>query len=415
MSSAMMERINLLMTQGRTKEAKSLLETHLSDHPNDFGARYAYAVVLFRNGDNDESRELTEQLLTEDPEDTEILDLSINIDIEDDQLEKAESKAKLLIELNPEDTDAHVTMARVKTNQRSYDRALVAANKALELDAENIEALNLKIMIDGLLGNSSTSDSIQDALNLDAENPSTIANHGIQLLREGKVDEALERLGYALSLNPNNMLAQHGMQEALKSRFWPYRMFFKYKEAVAKLSAGGSWKFLIGTYIGFRIIRSVAKNNEGLEPFLMPIVYIITALFLLTWVIDPLMNIYLLTNKYGKVLLDKNEKTMAQYCAIALIIALLSLGIFFGLGIESMIFLAAISAGMMIPLGTYLQPTKDSNRKLTLFYTIGLGVVGLLGGAFNISVCILIFVVGLFIYQWVINGILIKENARVFE
>lgn len=414
MTQAMAERFGLLLKQGRTKEAKSLIDTHLTNYPDDFFGRYCYAIVLFQEGEKDSSREITDQLLTEDPEADNVLRLSIEIDMDDDKLEKAESKANLLIEMQPEDTQSHLTMARIKMAQRSYDKSLEAVDKALELDAENVEALNLKILVGGILGNKATTETIHEALAIDAENPSSIANHGMNLMRQGKINEALERLKYALSLEPGNQLARYGMQEALKSRFWPYRLFYKYGEFSARLSEKGSWQFIIGAYVVYQVIRYLANNNPALEPFLMPIVYIIFTLFLLTWVMGPLMNVYLLTNKYGRVLLDKDDKTMALLCGGSVALGLVALAVYFGFNSFIAIVLAAVCLAFLIPLGSFLKPVKPANRNSTKIFTIGLVILGL-GGAFAGDTLLVPFLIGLFIYQWYINGILIKENSRIFE
>ncbi len=414
MNPAIIERIGLLMKQGRYSEAKTIIENYLSENPDDFLGKYFYAVVLFNEGDPDKSLPIVEELLAENPEDPDILRLSIEHDIDRDRLKAAESKAELIIEMDPGDARAYLTMARIKMAQRSYDKCLEAVNKALELDAENVDALNLKIIVDGILGNKTTSSDVADALNMDAENPSTIANHGLDLLRQGKVKEALERMKYALSLDPNNMIAQIGMQEALKSRFWLYRLFRKYGEFSARLSAFGSWKLIIGAYIGYRILVNIAQKNEELEPYLMPIVYAIFGIFLLTWLMDPLMNVYLLTNRYGRVLLDKNEKLMARLSGISFAFSLLFFALYFSANSGFYLLMGVVFAIMIIPLGTFRKPTKPRNRQIMLAYTIALVVTGIFGAIFSTPLYYM-FLVGLFIYQWVINGMLIKENARVFE
>lgn len=404
------ERIRLLFSQGRFKEAQTFLEEYLVNHPDDQEAKYFYAYTLFRDGQHGKSRQLTDELLAEDPEALHILGLSIDIDLDDNKAERAESKAELLLELDPESSDSYLTMAQVKLVQRNYDRALDFVNQALEIEPEDMDALNLKIYIDSLLGNDSVHETIGEALELDAENPSAIANHGFQLLREGKTKEALERFKYALSLDPNNRLARAGMQEALKSRFLIYRMFFKYKEFAARLTAGGSWVFIIGIYVAYRILNSFSDTY----PALVPVVYGIAGLFLLTWIIDPLINAYLLTNKYGRVLLDEDDTLMAKLCSAAFVIVLGAGGYAIGFNSDLATFIAIMAALMMIPLGTFLNPVNPRNRKIMKAYTIGLAIAAVLS-IFSIGTIFTVFIGGIFIYQWVINGMMIKENSRVMD
>jgi len=409
------DRINLLMQQHRYGEARSMLETHLTNHPQDSFAQYCFAYVLFMDGDLDQSRSLTADLLTEDPENVNVLELSIRLDIEDKKFETAESKAELLLELNSGDSDAFMMMAQVKMGKRSYDKALSFTEQALELDAENLNALNLKIALNGLLGNASNEEAIKSALQLDAENPSSIANHGLELMRQGKVDEALERLKYALSLDPNNSVAQYGMQEALKSKFWIYRMFYKYKMFSARLSEKGSWSFIIGTYIVYQVVRVSADKFPTLAPFLTPLMYAILSLFLLSWIIDPLMNLYLFTNKYGRHLLNKMEKNSSILVGASLVLCIISLVVYFSMDIERFLYLALIFGLSMIPFGSFLIPTDEATRKKLVFVMGGIFLVSVIGTLAGLPNLFLLFALSVFVYSFVLNSILIKGNARVFE
>ena len=251
-------------------------------------------------------------MLAEQPDNPSVLRLAAVIELSDGKPKIAERFGRQLLEMNAEDDDALVLMAKIKLDQRNYDAAINYADQALEIDAQNTEALNLKIYVGGFLGRSDTEETINEALNVNPEDSSTIANHGYQLLRQGKVDEALDRLKYALSINPNDQLGRYAMLEALKARFWPYRMYFKYKEAMAKLSGGANFGIMIGLWFGVNYLNRLASQQPDLAPFLMPLVYFMVALFLLTWIIDPIMNFYLLTNQYGRLLLDKEDKLMAS-------------------------------------------------------------------------------------------------------
>jgi tetratricopeptide (TPR) repeat protein len=337
------------------------------------------------------------------------------MDLADDNYLAAEEKAELLQQHYPEQSISHLMMARVKLAQKNYDQVIRHTDKALGLDPENLDAYNTKIIAENILGKKDAALTVEKALQLDPESPSSIANHGAQLLGQGKVREALERLEYALSLDPTNQLARYYMQEALRNRFWPYRLMYAYKQFGAKLSAKGSWTFIIGIYIVYRILLYISRSDSAFAPFATPLVYLLFGLFILTWVMDPLINLYLMTNRYGRLLLDKDDKTMAEYTGGSLLLSLISLGGYLYSNSELMMNLALAFFVFMIPLGSFLRPTKDTNKKKLTYYTMGIVGVGLVGIFINNSILITIAFVGLFIYQFVINGILIKENARVFE
>ena len=407
-----LQRIELLLNQSRYEDAKRELETYLSNNPSDFFARRAYVVTLINCGDHDLARDRCEALLAEYPESLDILHLSIEIDLADEYYDKAESKVDLLKQMSALDEETFVLEARVKMGQRNYDKALLAIGKALEYDANNIEALNLKIALEGQLGKSHPQDSINHALKLNPENPYTIANHAYQLLRDGKVEAALERSAEALQKDPNNPLGRQVMADAMRSRFWLFRLFFKYGEFISRLTAKSSWAFIIGVYIGYRIIRSLANQY----PILLPLVYLLFGLFILSWLIQPIANLYLYFNKYGKLLLDKDDTKMALSTGAALAIAIPSFCLYIaGINPDLFLRLAAVAGFSAIPLSSYLSPTNKSNQQRLTFLTFGIIGMGLLALFFNIGLFIILFFLGIFAYQWIINGILIKEGARVID
>jgi len=408
----MIKRVQILFQQSRFKEAKEILESFLDQNPDHFYGQYLYAICLLTTDEKGKARAMTERLMAEDPGNTDIMELAIKIELADEKYEIADSISGQLLSLDAENSEAHYLMAQAKYGQRNFDRAMESVEDALSLEPENINALNLKILLGGLIGRRNvTNEAIAEALALDPEQPSTIANQGLQLLREGKTKEALERLEYALSLDPTNAVARYAMTEALKTRFWPYRMFFKFKEYSSRLSGGNAWGLILGSYILLQVIRKISDS----VPQLVPVVYIIVGLFLLTWILDPLMNLYLLTNKYGRLLLDESEKKMASLCGMSLTLGVLTLITYYFFTFENILILGILFFLFMIPLGTFLHVRKKGNRKKITYFTIAIVSSGIIGGILNFFPLMAISGIGIFIYQWVINGILIKENARVFD
>lgn len=409
------DRISLLYNQNRFAEAKELLEERLSLSPDDFMAQYYLAMILLQSGEKGKSRPMVEKLLGEEPISLPVLQLAASLDLADGKHNAAEEKAELMQQHYPEESISHLLMARVKLAQNNFDRVIQYADKALEMDPENLDAYNIKIIAENILGKKDAAKTIEKALQLDPESASSIANHGAQLLSQGKVKEALDRLEYALSLDPTNQLARYYMQEALKNRFWPYKLMYAYKKFGARLSAKGSWTFIIGVYIVYRILLAISTGDSALAPYATPLVYILFGLFILTWVMDPLINLYLMTNRYGNLLLDKDERTMAEYTGGTLLLSLVCLAGYLYSSSDLMMNLTLAFFVFMIPLGSFLKPTKEANKKKLTYYTIGIIGVGLMGIFINNSLLITIAFVGLFIYQFVINAMLIKENSRVFE
>ncbi len=416
MNQNILQRVQLLLAQGRIEEAEKQLIALLQDDPTDELGRYMMAYILYFKGNSRKSEQILLQLQHEDPENTGYLALLAEINLKEEEYTAAEEKTDQLLEMDPNEVQFHNLKSRLKFARRYYDSALQFANSALTIDPENLEALNQKALLAGMLGDKNVANNaVMEALEKNPEDPYTIANHGHQLLAEGKVKEALERLSEALRLNPTNSLARYAMQEALKSRFWPYRMFYKYIKFMGKLTAKGSWTVLIGVFIIYQIILRVGESNEALAPFLMPIAYAMGGVFLLSWIINPLMNLYLLTNNYGRLLLDSEEKKMAKLTGLSLALSALSFCIWYFQSHEAFFIAGLFFIAMMIPLGSFLSPYKQSSKQKLIYFTAGIFVFGIAGLILNSLPLFYASLVGIFIYQFVANSMAISSSSRKVE
>ena len=416
MQHPILQRVELLISQGRTEDANQQIRSFLEDDPTSEYGRYLLAFILYFQGKSKESEKIVIHLQQEDPENPAYLALLAEINLREEELDLAEEKGKMLLQMSPYQVKFHNLMSRIKFAQRYYDTALKYANSALEIDPENLEALNQKTLLAGMLGDKqSAKNTILEALEKNPEDPYTIANHANQLLKEGNVKESLERFKEALSLNPNNTLARYGMQEAMKSKFFLYKLFYKYFDMMGRLTANGSWGFVIGTYVLYRVLNYVSRTNEVLSPFVTPLMYLLLAFFVLSWIINPLMNLYLMTNSYGRLLLDQDDKKMAQYTGASLLIALVGFGLYFTLGGYTNLMAGIFFVGMMIPLGSFLAPyDEDKKKKLTLF-TIGILLIGVLGIVLQNESLIIGAFIALFGYQIYMNSISISSSSRKIE
>lgn len=412
---ALLERLNLLQSQQRWAESKTLLESYLADDPDNWVARLYYINTLLNLGEKKRVRDLTEALLEEEPDTPSVIHLAARVELNDDQPKVAEQYANILLQMDAEDDDAHVLMAKCKLDQRNYDAALRYIDQALALEPENPEALNLRIYLSGFLNTGDTGDTIDEALHLNPEDPATIANHGYHLLRQGKVNEALDRLQYALSLDPTNQLGRYAMLQALRARFWPYRMYLKYQEAMSKLSGNASFGITIGLWIGVQMLSRLGRSNPDLAVITEPIVYVLVAIFILTWIIEPIMNFYLLTNKYGRLLLDEDDKLMATLVGGSLSLSVICLIGHFVNPLEIFLPLAAAFLLLTIPLGSFLRPIRKSQKQMTTMATIAIAVAALGGILTGTYFIVNIALFGLLGYQFLLNGMMAREGGRTFD
>ena len=310
-------RIQQLYAQNRLAEAEKELLDILEQNPDFEHGQYLLASLYLEQGKKDKCKPIVQHLCNAHPEELPYIALMAELALANENYEKAEDAARHLIKSDAEDDSRHFLLAKIYFTQRFYDKALSACNTALSLNPDNLGALNMRLSINSQMGYVDEARiNVIETLQRDPENPHSIANHGLSLLNEGRVDEALEKFKDALSRNPNSPIARMGMTEGLKSKFWPYKMFYQFGLKMSRLSGKNMWMVIIGAYLLFRLIRVVSESNEALKPFLTPIIYVIVVLFLSTWFLDPLMNLYLLNNKYGKLLLDEESKKSATLTGI---------------------------------------------------------------------------------------------------
>jgi len=417
MNHPILQRVEILFNQRRFKEAITELKNYLSQYPDDFYAAYYLSNAYLMDNQGKEARSIAQGLLEENPESSMVLFLLAQIDMLESRFDEAETKAETLIAKHPEDANNYTLLAKIKFQQRYLDKSMFYVNKALEIDAENVEAHNFRVLVAQQIGEDvSAQESIGEVLAMDPQNATSIANQGIQLLNQNKVSESLEKFKEALAIEPTNYLAQHGMKEALKSKNLLYRGFYQYQRAASKLSGNKLWFIIIGSYIGLQMLNRAAANTTGATQMILTILVIgIVSLFLLSWVINPLMNLYLFTNKYGRILLTEDDKTMAQATGLSLIFALTCIALHFLFPEMEWLLLAILFGGLMIPAGTHLLPQRSENRKKLKVFGIAILGIGLLGYFIALGGEGLLFrlsLFGLLGYQFYFNKVMIDDYAR---
>lgn len=410
-----LSKVEILIQQKKFGEAEKLLSDLLTEDSNNIHFLSLLSEVYLQQDKFDNANRIIENAIGLSPDAPHLFYIKSRIAIQQDNLNEAEKNISQAIELDPYDADYFALLANIKIGRKQFEDALDSANRALEIDAENILALNTRSTALNKLNRSEESfETIEGALREDPNNAYTHANYGWGLLEKGDHKKALEHFKEALTNDPTFDYAQSGMLEALKATNPIYRIFLKYSFYMSNLTAKYQWGVLIGFYLGLKALRTVAKNNEALQPYLIPLIVALALIAFSTWVIAPISNLFLRFNKYGQLLLDKKEKMSSNFVAISLGLFFVGLLLYFMLSDEKMLTIAVFGFAMMLPLGTMFSPSK--NKYGLLIYTIALAITGLIaigltfstGEMFNLMTVVFIF--GFVAFQWVANYMLIKED-----
>ncbi|TAE17435.1 MAG: tetratricopeptide repeat protein [Bacteroidetes bacterium] len=410
-------KVDILIQHKKFADAEKILSSLLSEDANNIYVISLMAEVKLQQDQFEHALQLVDTAIGMAPDAPQLFYIKSRIAIQQDKLLMAESNIHQAIELDPYDDDYFALLANINLARKQFEPALEAANTALEINAENLLALNARSTALNKLNRSQESiETIAGALREDPNNAYTHANYGWGLLERGDYKKALEHFKEALANNPTLEYAQSGMVEALKATNPVYRMFLKYAFFMGNLTAKYQWGVLIGFYIGFKILRTIARNNEALQPYLIPLIILLAIVSFSTWIIGPISNVFLRFNKYGQFLLNKNEKISSNLVAISFAVFVLSLLSYFFTKNEKLLPMVVYGFAMMLPLGTMFSPSKKKHI-LTIFSGV-LAVIGLLaigitflkGEVVNIFSGLFIF--GFVAFQWVANYQSIKEDNR---
>lgn len=415
MSETLIHRAELLLNQQRHDEAADILASMLAQDPNNTQVMSMLSEVSLQKGNPDDSLQVINNAIRLEPDEDHLHFQKARILIDLKKYDDAEKSLDNAITYNPYDADYFALWSSIKLSRKKYEEGLGLANKALEINSENLLALNnrSKALLK-LKRKEESSQTIDGALNQDPNNSFTHTTIGWNELEGGNPKKALHHFKEALKNDPNFTYAQAGMIEALKARYLVYRWFLAYSFWISNMGKKYQWGFIIGFYVGFRVLRTVADSSPALAPFLEPLLMVLMILAFSSWVIAPISNLFLRLNFYGKHLLSEDEKTSSNLVGVCASIFTLGLiGIFLS---DDPIWLGLSIYGfaMMIPCSTIFASSK-SKYALPL-YTGGLAICGLLALYQTLvtnelaSIFSTLFLLGIFAFQWLANYMIIDEE-----
>lgn len=412
-------RAQILIEQQRYQEAVKILLEALAEFPQAIFPRLLLAESYISLDQYDLATDIIQQGIELAPDEGDFFYLKARVHLNQRQWHDAESALKTAIELDPSDANYPAYLAHLFMLRKRFKEALAVSNRALELDPENLLALNVRSSaLQKLESPEEAEETIQGAFQQDPNNAYTHANYGWNLLEKGKYKEANNHFKEALRVDPTFEYAQMGLLESIKSTNIVYRLYLKYVFWMSNQGAKAQWGVIIGFYILTRILRSASRSNPELEPLLMPVYFIMVAVALLSWIIGPLGNIFLLLNPYGRMLLDKGEKLSATAVTVSLAIGTLALLPYLSFGQLGWLYLSIFGLTMTLPLSRIMQESKPAH--LFKFIAGGMLLVGFLAilesfgfigdQRTELNQYAGIYLVGFIAFQWIANYISIRED-----
>lgn len=401
-----LQRAQLLYAQSRYDQAEREIRLHLAEEPEDFEAHALLALCLLAREKLDEAqREAGDAVHFAPDEPFPHFALAVVL-LSRERLAEAEASARESIRLAPEDADGHGLLAAILGAARRWPESLASAEAGLALDPEHARCLNARA--EALRGLGRTDDAeaqLADALANDPEDSETHANLGWTLLDKGKHAEALESFREALRLDPEDESARQGIVEAMKARYPLYGLFLRYFLWMARLSGKAQWAILIGGYVAYRVLLSMAKST----PWVWPVVIVYLLFAWMTWLAQPLFNLVLRLNRFGRCALSDDQRTQSSWVGGALALSLASVGVWLGTGWVGGLLLAGYFAFLLVPLAAIWACPKGRSRLWMTAYSALLAAAGAAGlilftrGHPAAGTLGLVFLLGVFLHGWVAN------------
>ena len=372
----MLERALLLLQQSRYDQAEKELRQLLANDPDDAQAHALLAFSLAHQDKLEEAESSARQAIQLAPDHPYCHYCLGVIKIQKDDLVNARQAIEEAIRLDPEDSDYHGLRALIYLRAQRWQEALEAANEGLTHDPTHQGCLNHRAMaLVKLNRHEEAHQTIGQALQRNPENEQTHANLGWTYLHQGQHQKALEHFSEALRLDPNYDYARHGLVEALKARYFLYRWLLQFFLWMSRLSPGVRGGLIVGAYVLIRVLQGAARQHPEVAPFILPIVSFYGIFVLLTWIIDPLFNLALQCNKYGRHALSSRQKWNSSIFGVLLLatIAAAICGAVTGLLI---FFLVALNAGLLIVPATRVLEDNGRISRGSLAFVVGMALFG---------------------------------------
>jgi len=403
MDSPNLERGIQLFEIGRYKEAIPYFKSAISEHIDDYTGKFLLANCFFQINDIDKAFNLTLELRRLEPDDSDIYFLLSQL-----YLHKGNDKEALLsidkaIEINPYRENYFGQKSYVYLYQKKYNDALDFANEGLNINPKSTFCLNARATaLTKLNRKDEVVDTISDLLNDNPENAYSHANAGWSYLENNDTKKALTHFKQALQLNPNLEYARSGMLTAVKAKNKIYNWYLRYAFWMSNKSQTNQWVFIIGIYLVYRFSVKMLSST-GMTYLAIPLIIAYLLFALGSWIMDPLSNMLLLFDKFGKYLLSKREKLTGQAMFSLLSASLLMFICSLIINAESFVLLSLTFLAAILPITRGFSSENQKPRLINIAYGSIMILIAVGGSIMGMPIETIGLVVGvMFIaYTWI--------------
>lgn len=374
-----LRRAELLLDQGRHAQAEAELRQALARDPGDWFALALLALALAGLDRLDAAEGAAGQAVASGPDEGFAHHALGRVLLARRREAEAVTAAEEAIRLEPDHPGHRALLGQARLAQRRWADALAAADAGLALDPEHGGCSQLRAVALVQAGRRDEAQAeLQRALARDPDDASTHTAAGWARLHAGDAQGALGHFQEALRLDPTEDAARAGIVQALQARYRLYALLLRYLLFMSRLTSGQQWGVIIGGYLGYRLVLSHAREHPERAPWLYPLVGLYVAFALLTWLGQPLFNLALRLDRFGRHALDDDQRRGANLVGVTLALALVLAGVWLATG-SALASFAAIGAGLLLlPVSAIHACDAGWPRKAMTAYTLALVAVPVL-------------------------------------
>lgn len=320
-------RARILLEQNRYDLAAREVTARLADDPNDPEGYILLAICQCNLKDPkaiDTARTAVELAPNEDRAHF-VYSLA---QLRKENLDEAERAIRRAIEINCWNSGYFGQLAAIEIGRYRWIDALAAADQGLALDPDDRHCLNLRAVALTKLGRKSEAAStLEGALEKNPEDAYSHANRGWTLLHENEPKKAIEHFRESLRLDPTSAWAKEGMLEALRARSWFYRRILQFFLMLSRFPPKVQFGLIIGMLVLVRILDNLGKQYPAAEPFFNALIFAYAGFVSATWFAKHIMNVLLLFNPDGRMILDRGQKWISGICTLLVVVVLVAAAI----------------------------------------------------------------------------------------
>ncbi|MBI3969002.1 MAG: tetratricopeptide repeat protein [Chloroflexi bacterium] len=296
------------------------------------------------------------------------------------RFEEAVVAIREAIRLDPHDADHFTALATICLERGQWREALDAANEGLEIDPEHPGCLNCRAFALVKLGQrDDAAATMEGALASDPQSAVTHANQGWALLHQSDHRRALEHFREALRLDPELDWAREGIVEALKARNVVYGLMLRYFLWMGSLRPQTQWLVIFGGWAAYQVLSRLNRAYPALSPFILPFLVAYGLFALMSWIADPLFNLLLRLDRFGRLVLSREQVIASNVLGATLGIAILSFVSWLITGSGPAFYGAVLFLGLAIPVSATFQCELGWPRYVMALVTALIALMGVVG------------------------------------